>query len=144
MRRAAAPEPLSTRAQFRFEKLTVWQSARRLCGEVYTATQGFPKEELFGLTSQLRRAAVSIAANIAEGSGRNSDADFARFLEIAYASTMELASLLYVAADTGRLDARVRDVLLGLTSEVSAQLTALNRSLDVPHSKTRFPRRTSP
>src|SRR5689334_13552483 len=52
--------------KFRFEKLTVWQSARTLSGEVYSATQGFPREELFGLTSQLRRAAVSITANIAE------------------------------------------------------------------------------
>jgi len=143
MRREAPAEPLSARPQFRFEKLTVWHSARRLNGEIYTATLAFPKEELFGLTSQIRRAAVSIAANIAEGSGRNSDADFARFLEIAYASAMELAALLYVATDTGRLDPRARDVLLGLTSEVTAQRTALNRSLEVTHSKTRFPRRSA-
>lgn len=127
--------------QFRFEKLTVWQSARRLSGEIYTVTQDFPKEELFGLTSQPRRAAVSISANIAEGSGRNSDADFAHFLEMAYGSAMELAALLHVATDSGRLTMVTRDALLGLVGEVSAQLTALNRSLHVNRSKTPFPRR---
>ena len=131
---------MTEKTQFRFEKLTVWQSARRLCAEVYTATQGFPKDELFGLTGQLRRAAVSITANIAEGSGRNSDPDFAHFLEIAYGSAMELASLLHVSADTTRLDATTRDSLLGQIAEVSAQLTALNRSLRVERSKTPFPR----
>ena len=132
---------MPAKPQFRFEKLTVWQSARRLCGEVYVATQAFPKEELFGLTSQIRRAAVPISANIAEGSGRNSDADFAHFLEIAYGSAMELAALLHVAVDTGRLGAGVCEVLLGLTAEVTTQLTALNRSLVVRHVKTPFPRK---
>lgn len=127
--------------QFRFEKLTVWQSSRRLCGEIYTVTKDFPKEELFGLTDQMRRAAVSISANIAEGSGRNSDADFAHFLEMAYGSAMEVASLLFIAADAGRMNLATRDTLLGLTSEISAQLTALNRSLAVTRAKTPFPRK---
>lgn len=130
------------KSQFRFEKLTVWQSARRLGGEIYAVTKDFSKEEMFGLTSQLRRAVVSISANIAEGSGRNSDADFAHFLEIAYGSAMEAASLLFIAADAGRLDLATRDTLLGLTSEVTVQLTALNRSLTVARSKTPFPRKT--
>ncbi len=129
--------------QFRFEKLTVWQSARRLAGEVYSLTKAFPKDELFGLTGQLRRAAVSVSANIAEGSGRNSDADFAHFLEIAYGSAMEVASLLYIATDAGLLTLETRDSLLGQTSEVTAQLSALNQSLAVPRSKTPFPRRAS-
>lgn len=126
--------------QFRFERLSVWQSSRRLTGEIYAVTKTFPKEELFGLTGQLRRAAVSITANIAEGSGRNSDADFAHFLEIAYGSAMEVASLLFVAADAGALTLAVRDTLLGLTTEVTAQLNALNHSLAVPRSKTPFSR----
>ena len=133
---------MADRTQFRFEKLTVWQAARRLCGEVYTATRHFPQDELFGLSSQLRRAAVSIAANIAEGSGRNSDPDFAHFLEIAYGSAMELAALLHVAADTARLDGPTRDSLLGRMAEVSAQLNALNRSLNVERTKTPFPRKS--
>jgi len=129
--------------QFRFEKLTVWQSARRLCGEIYAVTRGFPKEELFGLTSQLQRAAVSIVANIAGGSGRDSDPDFAHFLEMAYGSAMEVAALLHIAADSGRLDLSTRDALSGLIAEVSAQLNALNRSLRVERSKTPFPRKPS-
>jgi len=137
-------DEMAGKIQFRFEKLTVWQSARRLGAEVYTATQSFPMDELFGLTSQLRRAAVSIAANIAEGSGRNSDRDFAHFLEIAYGSAMELAALLHVAADTHRLDGSARDRLLSLTSEVTAQLSALNRSLDVERTKTPFSRKPQP
>jgi four helix bundle protein len=129
---------MPNKVQFRFEKLTVWQSARRLSGEVYAVTKSFPRDELFGLTSQLRRAVVSVSANIAEGSGRNSDADFAHFLEMAYGSAMEVASLLYLAADAGHLTLESRDTLLGLTSEVTAQL---NRSLSVEWSKTPFLRR---
>ncbi|MBS0663926.1 MAG: four helix bundle protein [Verrucomicrobia bacterium] len=130
----------SAKPRFRFEKLTVWQSGRRLSSEVYSKTQDFPNDERFGLTGQLRRAAVSVAANIAEGSGRNSDADFAHFLEMAYGSAMEVAALLYVASDTVRLDSSVRDNLLDMTAEVTAQLTALNRSLKVAHTKTPFSR----
>ena len=117
--------------------------ARRLAGEIYSVTKSFPKDELFGLTGQLRRAAVSITANIAEGSGRNSDVDFAHFLELAYGSAMEVASLLFVATDAGHVNLATRDTLLGLTTEVTAQLNALNQSLAVPRSKTPFPRRAS-
>ena len=129
------------KSPFRFEKLTVWQSSRRLAGEIYTVTKSFPKDELFGLTGQLRRAAVSVSANIAEGSGRNSDPDFAHFLELSYGSAMEVASLLFIAADVGYITLESRDTLLGLTSEVTAQLHALNQTLSVPRSKTPFPRR---
>jgi four helix bundle protein len=130
--------------QFRFEKLTVWQSRRRLVAEVYVETKKFPKDELFGLTGQLRRAAVSVSANIAEGSGRNSDPDFAHFLEIAHGSAMEVAALLYAASDVDYLPTPNRDTLLNRTAEVTAQLSALNRSLDVQRSKTPFPRRANP
>jgi four helix bundle protein len=138
----AVEEPCRT--GFRFEKLNVWQSARRLAGEVYAVTKVFPRDELFGLTGQLRRAAVSITANIAEGSGRNSDADFAHFLEIAYGSTMEVASLLFIAADAGHLSPESRGTLLALSREVTAQLNALNHSLTVSRSKTPFARRPVP
>ncbi len=134
---------MPTQAPFRFEKLTVWQSSRRIAGEVYAVTKSFPKDELFGLTGQLRRAAVSISSNIAEGSGRNSDADFAHFLEIAYGSAMEVASLLFIAADAGHLSSKTRDEMLGLSAEVSRQLNALNKSLSVTRSKTPFARRHS-
>jgi 23S rRNA-intervening sequence protein len=74
---------------FRFERLVVWHKAIEFADHVYSATKGFPVDERFGLTSQLRRAAVSISSNIAAGSGRPSDKEFARFLEIAYGSVME-------------------------------------------------------
>jgi four helix bundle protein len=71
---------------FRFEKLDVWRLAVELVDKVYIFTKVFPADERFGLTNQMRRAAVSISSNIAEGSGRISDKDFARFVEISYGS----------------------------------------------------------
>jgi four helix bundle protein len=130
---------MARRAQFRFEKLKVWHAARAFAREVYGATRSFPKDELFGLTSQLRRASTSISSNIAEGSGRNSDADYAHFLEIAYGSAMETASLLFIAGDVGHLTETERDRLLDLVAEISPQINALHASLDVPRSaKTPF------
>ena len=101
--------------QFRFEKLTVWQQARALNRATYQLTRSFPGDEKFALTSQIRRASVSVSTNIAEGSGRNSDRDFAHFLEQAYGSLMEVASLLYLAADEGYAAA---DAIDGLFQEV--------------------------
>ena len=77
---------------FRFEKLDVWQRSIDFAAVVYEATRKFPADERFGLTNQMRRAAVSVSSNIAEGSGRVSDIDYARFVEIAYASLMEVVS----------------------------------------------------
>ena len=74
---------------FRFQKLVVWQKAIDFADHIYDATVPFPSEERFGLTNQMRRAAVSISSNIAEGSGRSSDNEFRRFVEIAYGSLME-------------------------------------------------------
>ena len=82
---------------FRFEKFDVWHKAVDFANEVYSVTAAFPLDERFGLTSQMRRAAVSISSNIAEGSSRSSDADFARFLEIAYGSPMETISQAMIA-----------------------------------------------
>jgi four helix bundle protein len=82
---------------FRFEELDVWQKAVEHAGRVYEITRGFPDDERYGLTSQMRRSAVSVSSNIAEGSGRTSDTDFARFLEIAYGSLMENVSQSRIA-----------------------------------------------
>ena len=98
------PCPEDPRAVFRFEKLDVWQKAIEFADNIYSATKGFPVEERFGLTSQLRRAAVSVSSNIAEGSGRPSDKEFARFLEIAYGSTMEVVSQARIATRQGFLE----------------------------------------
>jgi four helix bundle protein len=82
-----------------FRKLKVWERGHRLTLEVYAATGSFPRDELFGLTSQLRRAAASIPANIAEGCGRNGDAELARFMDIAMGSANELSYHLILARD---------------------------------------------
>ena len=84
---------------FSFEKLIAWQKARELAYEINKITKLFPKDELFGLTSQMRRCAVSIASNLAEGSGRNSMKDKARFTEIAFGSALELLNQLILSFD---------------------------------------------
>lgn len=127
---------MAERRPFRFEKLEVWQRARALAKLVYSLSDSFPQREQFGLTSQLRRAAVSIGANTAEGSGKNSDRDFARFLEQAYGSAMESASLILLATDLGYIKQASADEALEKLHSLSNQLAALNRSLGVEQQKT--------
>jgi len=81
----------------KYQQLIVWQKAMLLVSEIYRLTQGFPDNEKFGLTSQLRRAAVSVPSNIAEGSGRGSDKDFCRFLYQARGSLTEIETQLLIA-----------------------------------------------
>src|SRR5438477_11906571 len=88
---------------FLFEKLDVWQEAIDFADLVYSLTRGFPSEERFGLTTQMRRAAVSISSNIAEGSSRVSRQDFARFVEIATGSVFEVVSEATIARRQGYL-----------------------------------------
>lgn len=134
---------MAERRPFRFEKLEVWQSARALAKLVYSLSDSFPQREQFGLTSQLRRAVISIGANIAEGSGKNSDRDFARFLEQAYGSAMESASLILLAADLGYLKQASADEVLEKLHSLSNQTAALNRSLGVEQQKTMIPKARS-
>ena len=82
-------------------KLEVWKEAMALVRTVYAVTRGFPKEETYGLALQLRRAAVSIPSNVAEGAGRDGDKEFLRFLSIARGSLSELETQLLIAADLG-------------------------------------------
>jgi four helix bundle protein len=121
--------------RFRFQKLEVWQEARRKNCEMYRLSAGFPSSEQYSLTSQVRRASVSIAANFAEGSGRNSDRDFARFLEQSYGSAMELASHLFLAFDLGYLGAPALDAALSQIDVTAKRIVALNRSLGISESK---------
>lgn len=86
-------------------KLEAWKQARQLVFEVYQVTKLFPRDELLGLTNQLRRAAVSVPSNIAEGAGRSGSREFAQFLSIAIGSLSELDTQLCVATDLGYLDA---------------------------------------
>jgi four helix bundle protein len=87
-----------------FRKLSVWQKSHELTLELYSESSKFPREELFGLTSQLRRVSSSIPANIAEGCGKGTDADFARFLQIAFGSACEVEYHLILARDLGYLN----------------------------------------
>jgi len=114
--------------QYSFEKLRVWQAARELTKQVYLSTANFPQRELYGLTSQCNRAAVSVAANLAEGTSRQSRKDQAHFSEIAYGSLTELACLLILAKDVGVLSETSEAYLRGAIEHVSAQLNALHRS----------------
>src|SRR6202011_5553021 len=119
---------MKTRQQYPFEKLRVCQAARALAKETYLTTSKFPQREVYGLTSQCNRAAVSVAANLAEGSSRRSRKDQPHFSEIAYGSLMELACLLIVAKDVGVLSENSEADLRGGIEHVSAQLNALHRS----------------
>jgi four helix bundle protein len=87
-----------------FKKLEVWQLSHSLACDVYRSTVGFPKTEAYGLTSQLRRAAASIPANIAEGCGRSGDVEFGRFVRISLGSATELEYHLLLSKDIGLLD----------------------------------------
>jgi four helix bundle protein len=84
-----------------FERLSAWQASHRLALEVYRATQGWPKAEIYGLTSQARRAAVSVAANIAEGTAKRGSKEFGRFLDVALGSLSELTCLLRLSLELG-------------------------------------------
>ena len=127
--------------QFRFEKLEIWHEARAINRVIYGIAREFPKHEIFAMTSQIRRATVSISANIAEGSGRNSDRDFAHFLEQAYGSLMEVAALCYLAFDEGYVSESKLNPLLDDLEKLAKRIAALNRSLAVSVSKTPFTRR---
>jgi four helix bundle protein len=112
-----------------FRKQKVWQKAHDLALKVYRVTEAFPKTELFGLTSQMRRAGVSIPANIAEGCGRDTDADFARFLQIAMGSASELEYHLLLAHDLGFLSDPDYERLNNKTAEVKPMLTSFIKKL---------------
>jgi four helix bundle protein len=114
---------------FRFEKLEAWQMAIELAERVYKATNRFPDNERFGLTSQMRRAAVSISSNIAEGSGRASDSGFARFLEIAYGSLMEIISQSQIAKLQGFLKPAEHEELYKGAERLARVLSGLRASL---------------
>ena len=131
------------RTCFRFEKLAVWRAARAMNSEIYRLTKRFPADELYASTAQLRRASVSVSSNIAEGSGRNSDKDFARFLEQAYGSLMEVASQLFLACDQQYLAQVELGSLLDKIESLTKQLAALNRSLAVKTSKVNLARATT-
>ncbi len=108
-----------------FRKLKVWQKAHDLALAVYEATSAFPREEVYGLTSQIRRAVTSVPSNIVEGCGRGSNAELKRFLYIALASANELEYQLLLCRDLGFLPLESHDRLSGQAVEVKRMLSAL-------------------
>ena len=112
-----------------FRDLLVWQLSVELAVEVYALTKTFPKEEQFGLTSQLRRAAVSIAANIAEGHGRLHRGDFLHHLSFARGSLAEAETHLIIANRIALIDDEMLSVLEGRCGEIGRVLNGLIRSL---------------
>ena len=113
-----------------FRDLQVWQKAMVLVKQVYRGTIGFPKEETYGLTSQMRRCAVSIPSNIAEGHGRHATGDYVRFLRMSIGSLYELQTQLEIAKDLGYLTINNFGPLNDQTFELERMLTALVRKLD--------------
>lgn len=112
-----------------FDRLRVWHLARQLTIATYKSTVGFPDDERFGLTAQLRRAAVSIAANIAEGASRGTGRDFGRFLEIAIGSANEVHCLVRLAADLGLMPTAVADDLVVQVQDLRAQVVRLRQQV---------------
>jgi four helix bundle protein len=114
---------------FNYEKLEVWHEAIDFADLVYSVTRSFPAEERFGLTSQMRRAAVSISSNIAEGSSRSSRSNFARFVEIATGSVFEFVSQATLSKRQGYLDESKYALLYAGAEKQSRMLSGLRRSL---------------
>jgi four helix bundle protein len=112
-----------------YRKLIVWQRSRALTHEIYRLTASFPSHERFGLVSQMRRAAISITSNIAEGCGRDSRKELARFMSLASGSAHELESQVYLALDLGLVDEAPTREATAAVAEVKAMLFSYRRTL---------------
>lgn len=112
-----------------FEKLEVWHKAIDFADLIYSETRKFPADERFGLTNQMRRAAVSVSSNIAEGSSRSSRNDFARFLELATGSVFEVLSQSTIALRQGFIDAPTHQRVYAAAQEQIRMLSGLRKSL---------------
>ena len=119
----------ASRREFRFERIEAWQLARQFNRQFYAVSRKFPKEEQFALLPQIRRASTSIGSNIAEGSGRNSDADFGHFLEIAYGSLMEVVSQLFIALDEKYIPQEQFDAIAEEADLLAGKIVNLSKSL---------------
>jgi len=112
-----------------FKKLKVWEKSHHLALKVYGVTRKFPREELYGLTSQMRRSSVSIPTNIAEGCGRNRDTELNRFFEIAMGSASELEYLVLLARDLNFLGKEECNTLMNEITEVKRMLASFIQKL---------------
>jgi four helix bundle protein len=122
-------------SQKRYQELIVWQKAMELSKAVYQLTKSFPDDERFGLTSQLRRASVSVPSNISEGQGRLTAGEFKQFLGTARGSVFEVETQIQLAAAFGYIANLEADRIIDQTSEVSRMLNGLIRSLQTGNRK---------
>ena len=120
---------MSNTVMFTFEKLDVWQKAIDFADLVYNYTRNFPADERFGLTNQMRRAAVSISSNIAEGTSRMSQTDFARFIEIATGSVFDVVSQSFIGRRQGFLNEENFRAMYSAADEIGRMLSGLRKSL---------------
>jgi len=118
------------------KQLQVWQKAIALCEAIYQVTHRFPDDERFGLTTQMRRAAVSIPSNLAEGYGRGTRRDYRQFVRIARGSAFEVETQILVAQRLGFLTDDAANVLVSQVREVLRMLNGLIRSLGEPTSRS--------
>jgi four helix bundle protein len=112
-----------------YRQLVVWQRSHKLALSIYSLTKHFPKEEMFGITRQLRRASSSIPANLAEGCGRDSDAELKRFVDITHGSAGEAEYFLLLARDLGIITSTVHALVSDEIAQIKRMLGALSRKL---------------
>ena len=112
-----------------YKELKIWQKSVDLAVQVYRLTQDFPKEELYGITSQIRRSAVSVASNIAEGAGRNSKKEFCNFLGISNGSICELETQLIIAQRVNFVDGQALESIQQEIVEIQKMSWSLSKSL---------------
>jgi four helix bundle protein len=113
-----------------FKELKIWQKSRILAKELFLLTRKFPKDERYELVSQMRRAAISIPSNIAEGAGRNSNREFRRFLDIALSSAYELETQLIISSDLGYVSEEEWFNINSLIEEIQKMIIGFRRSID--------------
>ncbi len=113
----------------RFKDLEIWKMSRTFCSDIYEITSCFPDSEKFGLTNQLRRAAVSVPSNIAEGCSRKSNKDFSRFLEIAIGSIYEIETQLLISNDLGFIETHSLEKLLDELDSITRMTSKFKSTL---------------
>jgi four helix bundle protein len=113
-----------------YQELKVWQKAREVVVEIYRITKEFPRDEIYGLVSQMRRAAVSVPSNIAEGWGRTSTKDYIRFLKIARGSILELETQIIISCDLEYINEEIKDKLINGVGETGKMINGLIKSLN--------------
>lgn len=114
--------------KFSFEKLNVWIDSKELIKLIYTITKDFPHEEKFGLTNQLRRASVSIASNLAEGTSRNTNKDKAHFTTLSFSSLMEILNQIIIARELNFIEENNYQILRTEIEKISNKLNALRKA----------------